>query len=302
MNKKTVIGGQAVIEGVMMKGPNSIAVAVRQPNGEIAIEEEPLTSLGDRYPILKKPILRGVVALGEALVYGMKALSKSARLSGADDEDEITSKEMFITMASAIILAIGLFIVLPTWLAKYLSILVADKFWFNLLEGIIRLVIFLTYVTIISRVDDIQRVFQYHGAEHKTIFAYEADLELKVENIRGFSTLHPRCGTSFLLIVMVISIVVFGFLGWPDFWQRVLSRILLMPIIAGLSYEVTRFAGRNCDTPWVKVLIMPGLMLQKLTTKEPDDQQIEVAIAALQAVLPREHTDNAVVEEEKIAV
>ncbi len=279
------IGGQAVIEGVMMRGPAHLATAVRQPDGGITIDRQPLKTAGDRWPLLKKPLVRGVVALVESLVYGMKALSFSAQVAG-DEEEELTDKEIALTMGGAFLIAILLFIVLPTYSAKFLKLWIADPFWLNLAEGVIRITVFLGYVGAISMVSDIRRVFQYHGAEHKTIHAYEAGQDLTVENVRPHSTLHPRCGTNFLFLVMLISIVVFAFLGWPDLWLRIASRVVLMPFVAGLAYEAIRYAGRHIDQPLVYALTLPGLWLQKITTREPDDSQIEVAIRALQAVLP----------------
>lgn len=286
MQDKPVVGGQAVIEGVMMRGFGNMAMAVRQPDGGIAVEQQTLNSLTDKYPVLKQPLLRGMVALGEALVYGMKALSNSAQLAGEESE-ELSDREMVMTMLLSIALAIGLFIVLPTFIAKFLKAYTENLMLLNLIEGVIRLAFFIIYVAVISRVRDIQRVFEYHGAEHKTIHAYEAGVPLEVEHVRPFSTLHPRCGTSFLLIVMLVSMVVFSFMGWPEIWQRIGSRILLMPLIAGISYEIIRYAGRNAQNSLVSLLIVPGLLLQKLTTREPDGEQIEVAIKALQAVLPQ---------------
>ena len=286
MQDKPVVGGQAVIEGVMMRGFGNMAMAVRQPDGGIAVEQQTLNSLTDKYPVLKQPLLRGMVALGEALVYGMKALSNSAQLAGEESE-ELSDREMAMTMLMSIALAIGLFIVLPTFIAKFLKAYTENLMLLNLIEGVIRLAFFIIYVAVISRVRDIQRVFEYHGAEHKTIHAYEAGVPLEVEHVRPFSTLHPRCGTSFLLIVMLVSMVVFSFMGWPEIWQRIGSRILLMLLIAGISYEIIRYAGRNAQNSLVSLLIVPGLLLQKLTTREPDGEQIEVAIKALQAVLPQ---------------
>lgn len=192
------------------------------------------------------------------------------------------------TILFSVVLAIGLFVVLPTSAMKLLQLIGVPAFLLNISEGLLRLCIFLTYIWAISRQKDIQRVFQYHGAEHKTIYTYEHGLPLRVENVRPFSTLHPRCGTNFLMIVMLISIFIFAFLGWPSLWERILSRILLMPVVAGISYEIIRFAGKHMDKPWVRTAILPGLCLQKLTTREPDDDQIEVAIASLKAVLPPE--------------
>lgn len=300
MEKKPNVGGQAVIEGVMMRGRDKIAVAVRQPDGEIAIDVGPANSITDKYPILKKPMLRGVVALGESLYHGMKALAYSAQVSGEDDE-QLDSKEMAMTILFSVVLAVGLFIIIPTWSMRFLHSWTNDPVMLNLAEGVLRMLIFLAYITAISSMKDIQRVFQYHGAEHKTIYTYEAGLPLKVENVRPFSTLHPRCGTNFLMIVMLISMFVFTFLGWPNLFERIMSRIILMPVIAGVSYEIIKYAGAHVDTPWVRASIYPGLCLQKLTTREPDDSQIEVAIASLKAVLPEEELVEEPVAGEKDA-
>lgn len=290
MTKKLSVGGQAVIEGVMMRGPGKIAVAVRKPNGEITVDLKDAGSVSDRYPILKKPFLRGVVSLVESLSYGMKALSFSAQASGEEEEGEesMSSLELAGIIAVSVGLAVLLFVVLPTGAMKLLQNEGFSPMVLNLCEGLLRLGIFLLYIWGISRQKDIQRVFQYHGAEHKTIYTYEHGLPLRVENVRPFSTLHPRCGTNFLMIVMLISIFIFTFLGWPSLWERILSRILLMPVVAGISYEIIRFAGKHMDKPWVRAAILPGLALQKLTTRQPDDDQIEVAIASLKAVLPPE--------------
>lgn len=287
MNKKPNVGGQAVIEGVMMRGKTHVAVAVRQPDGEISVDVRPVNSISDRYPILKKPFLRGVVSLVESLVMGMKALAYSAQVSG-DEDEKLDSKEMALTIAVSAGLAILLFIVIPTWSMRFLTGITQDHMALNLAEGVLRMAIFLAYIAVISSMNDIQRVFQYHGAEHKTIYTYEAGLPLKVENVRPFSTLHPRCGTNFLMIVMLISMFIFTFLGWPSLLERIASRIILMPVIAGVSYELIRYAGAHTDNPLVRIAITPGLLLQKLTTRQPDDSQIEVAIASLKAVVPPE--------------
>lgn len=287
MNKKPNVGGQAVIEGVMMRGKTHVAVAVRQPDGEISVDVRQVNSISDRYPILKKPFLRGVVSLVESLVMGMKALAYSAQVSG-DEDEKLDSKEMALTIAVSAGLAILLFIVIPTWSMRFLTGITQDHMALNLAEGVLRMAIFLAYIAAISSMNDIQRVFQYHGAEHKTIYTYEAGLPLKVENVRPFSTLHPRCGTNFLMIVMLISMFIFTFLGWPSLWERIASRIILMPVIAGVSYELIRYAGAHTDNPLVRIAITPGLLLQKLTTRQPDDSQIEVAIASLKAVVPPE--------------
>lgn len=284
MEIKPNVGGQAVIEGVMMRGPRFVATAVREPSGEISVKKEQVSSLSQRYSILKKPMFRGVLALGESLVLGLKSLSYSAQRAGEEGE-ELSNREIMMTMLFSLGLAVVLFVIIPTAAAKYLHGSLSDPFWLNLAEGALRMAIFLAYIYGISRMKEIQRVFQYHGAEHKTIHAYEAGVDLTVENVQKYSTLHPRCGTAFLLVVMVVSIVMFAFLGWPDLWIRILSRIALLPVVAGVSYEIIRFAGRSRGGI-VRWAILPGLWLQKITTRQPDDDQVEVAIQALEAVKP----------------
>ena len=283
---KKFVGGQAVIEGVMMRGPKHTATAVREADGNIIVDTYDTTSISDTYPILKKPLLRGCVALYESLVIGMKALAFSAKAAG-EDEEEMTSKEIAVTMVVSTVGAIALFLALPTYAAKLIPGIGDNHFVLNIVEGIIRLALFLLYVWGIGQTKDIQRVFQYHGAEHKTIHTYEDDEPLTVENVRRHSRLHARCGTNFLMIVMVTSIFVFAFLGWPSLWERILSRVILMPVVAGIAYEVIRLAGRS-DSSIVKFFIAPGLWLQYMTTREPDDDQIEVAIKALESVRPAE--------------
>ncbi|MFA6075945.1 MAG: DUF1385 domain-containing protein [Negativicutes bacterium] len=281
---KPFIGGQAVIEGVMMRGPDCIATAVRQPDGTIIFEKNDFNPIIEKYPLLRKPLLRGVISLVESLVYGIKALSYSAQAAG-EEEAKLSKKEIVSTMLIAFGLAIVLFIVIPTYAAKFLKMISANPIWLNISEGILRLAIFLAYIGAISQMKDIRRVFSYHGAEHKTIHAFEAGLELTVENVRPQSPLHPRCGTNFLLIVMVISIFAFAAFGWPSLLERILTRVLLMPVIAGVSYEAIRWAIRSKST-FVAKLMLPGLMLQKLTTREPDDSMLEVAIVSAKAVIP----------------
>ena len=283
---KPIVGGQAVIEGVMMRGFGKVATAVREPNGNINVQVKAVSSIADRYPILKLPILRGAVSLFESLMLGMKSLSFSAQAAGEEDE-QLSDRELIGTIILAIALACGLFLAIPTFAAKFFHTLTDDPIALNLAEGFLRLLIFLAYLFAISRMKDIKRVFQYHGAEHKTIFCYEADLPLTVENVKKFPRLHPRCGTAFLLIVMLVSIFVFAFLGWPELWIRILSRIILLPIVAGLSYEIIRFSARSQNSI-VKLATLPGLWLQYLTTNEPDDSMIEVAIASLEAVTPKD--------------
>ena len=283
---KLSVGGQAVIEGVMMRGPKDVATAVRDQDGHIQVETHPVHSIADRYPILKKPMLRGTVSLVESLVLGLRSLSYSAKMAG-DEEDQLTDKEMAGTIVFALVLASILFIAIPTGAARLFHFITDDPVFLNLMEGFLRLLIFLAYLGAISRAKDIRRVFQYHGAEHKTIHCYEAGLPLTVANVQRFSRLHPRCGTNFLLIVMLVSIFVYAFLGWPSLVERIASRILLLPVVAGLSYEIIRFAGRTTN-PLALHLIRPGLWLQYLTTRPPQDDMVEVAIESLKAVLPAE--------------
>ena len=286
MENKLMVGGQAVIEGVMMRGPGLVATAVRDPSGKIVVKTKPVSSIGDRYPVLKKPLLRGVVSLVESLVLGIRSLSYSAQMAGEEDE-QLSDKELAGTIVFALCMAVVLFVAIPTGAAKFFHTITEDPVFLNLMEGALRLGIFLAYIWGISRMKDIRRVFQYHGAEHKTIHAYEAGLPLTVENVQKFSTLHPRCGTAFLLIVMLVSIVVFAFLGWPDLWLRILSRVVLLPVVAGISYEIIRFSGRSKNS-FVHMATLPGLWLQKITTNQPDDDMVEVAIESLKAVLPAE--------------
>jgi len=286
MGKPVQYGGQAVIEGVMMRGPRESAIAVRLPNGEIEVSKVLLNTWAKK-PIFKLPLIRGFVALVDSLIVGTRALTFSANRSMGEEEDgeELGFWEMALTIGFVFGLGLLLFVGLPTGAAHLLQGKVTGVVWQNLLEWAIRLVVFFLYIVIISRLKDIQRVFQYHGAEHKAIFTYESGKELTVENARLFPRLHPRCGTSFLLIVVVVSIFVFAFVGLHPLWWRLLSRMLLMPFVAGIAYEILKFSSRNLTSPWLRWLIVPGLLLQKLTTREPDDSQIEVALAALKGVL-----------------
>ena len=286
MSDRLTVGGQAVIEGVMMRGPRQAATAVRTPEGKIQVEIKNVNSISERFPILKRPFLRGTVALVESLVIGIRSLSYSAKMAGEEDE-QLSDKEMAGTILFALVLASILFIAIPTGAAKLFHFVTEDPVFLNLMEGFLRLGIFLAYIWGISRMKDIRRVFQYHGAEHKTIHCYEAGLPLTVENVQQFSRLHPRCGTNFLLIVMLVSIFVFAFLGWPDLVTRIASRILLLPVVAGISYEIIRLAGRS-ENKLVQTAIQPGLWLQYLTTRPPEDEMVEVAIESLKAVLPEE--------------
>ncbi|HEY6837573.1 MAG TPA: DUF1385 domain-containing protein [Geobacteraceae bacterium] len=286
---KINIGGQAVIEGVMMRAPRSMAIAVRRPTGEIVVKRDLVVPLGERYPVVKLPIVRGAVALFSSLVTGIKALNFSANeaMAEGEEKEELSPLAMGGTMAFAFGCGILLFFILPLYLTKLLVPLIgSSNIVFNLVDGVIRVAIFLVYIWSISRMSDIQRVFQYHGAEHKSIFAFEAGVPLTVENVRRYSRLHPRCGTSFLLIVMLVSIVIFSLIPklWP-FYLKAASRVVFLPLIAGVSYELLKWSAKNENSPIVRFLIAPGLGLQRLTTREPDDSQLEVAIRSLEEAL-----------------
>lgn len=285
MKKPFFYGGQAVIEGVMMMGPNGYAVSVRRPDGSIATRKEKQHSVKEKFPFLKWPVIRGFVNLIEMLVLGMSTITWSANQSG-EEEEELSAKEMALAIVIALVAVIGLFLVLPAWLGTWLRPQIGD-FGRSLLEGVVRIVIFLIYLLLIRRMDDILRVFQYHGAEHKTINAYEAGEELTPENVANYSTRHLRCGTSFVLMVMIMMIIVFTFIGQTEtVWARVLIKLVSMPFVAGLTYEFTRWSARHCQNRCVRVLITPGLWLQRLTTEEPDLDQLAVAIRSLKAVIP----------------
>jgi uncharacterized protein YqhQ len=288
------VGGQAVLEGVMMRGVRTWAVAVRGPApegapedalGEIKVQTNDLTSVLKKHRVLRLPIIRGVVALGESLAIGFKALGISANAQLGEDEEEISGGMWFGTVVVAIALAVGLFFVVPVGLTSLIKDQLNSSFLFWLVEGVLRTTIFLGYLVLLSRLRDLRRVFEYHGAEHKTISCYEAELPLTPENAQRFSRLHPRCGTSFLLVVMIVAIFVFAPIGLPAWYLLVLTRILGVPLIAGISFEIIKFAGRNRRKRWVRAVMWPGLQLQKLTTREPDLDQLAVAIAAMDAVL-----------------
>lgn len=306
MPKKTSIGGQAVIEGVMMKGPDKAAVAVRKPDGEIQVDIKKSIPYNKRNKFLALPIIRGAAALVDSLVNGIKYLEYSASFYDDGTQEEESKFDLFIkktlgdkaekvAMVLSLLVsfgvAIALFMVLPTFVANFLKKAIDNTVIINLIEGLIRIIIFVIYIYFISKLKDIQRVFEYHGAEHKTIFCYESGIELTPENAAKFGRLHPRCGTNFLIVVMFVSIIVFSFMGWPGIIMRVVSRVVFLPLIAGLSYEVIKWMGRS-DSKLVGILAYPGLMMQKLTTREPDESQLEVAIAALKAVIPEGGNDN----------
>lgn len=302
------VGGQAVLEGVMMRGVRHWAVAVRKPPedpprdspagqsirpdaaliGEISVKSFPLVSSARRRRIYRLPVIRGVAALIESLGIGLRALGISASAQLPEAEQEIPGGAWIGTVAVAVVFAIGLFFVVPVGLTSLIKHQLGSSVLFWAVEGVVRTSIFLGYLLLLSRIRDLRRVFEYHGAEHKVISCYEAQDELTPQRAKLYSRLHPRCGTSFLLVVMIVAIFVFAPVGLPAWWILVLTRIVGVPLIAGLSFEVIKWAGRNRRRGWVQAIMYPGLMLQKLTTREPDLDQLAVSIAALQAVLALE--------------
>ena len=292
------IGGQAVLEGVMMRGPSNWAVAVRKPDGQIAEVCRPIESVMKRHWFFRLPVIRGVIALGESLAIGFRALSISAQYAaqedGADAEEiqtELSRGALFFAFAVAIAFAVLLFKVTPALIVNWLPIETTG--WFVIVEGLIRVTLFIAYLGVISLLPDLRRVFQYHAAEHKAINAYEAGEELEPAIVQRYSLIHPRCGTAFLLWVMVIAIFVFAFFGRPDWYWLIATRILLLPVIAGIAYELIRFAGKHTDNRFLMALLAPGLWLQRLTTREPTLDQLEVSIRALRDVLALEKRDPA---------
>lgn len=301
------IGGQAVIEGVMMKNMDRYAVSVRKPNGKIETKVEECVSFAEKHPLFQLPVFRGMANFLESMVIGMKTLNYSA--SFYEDEEEQTESRteqllekilgekaekiiMGIVLVFSLAISIGLFMILPYIASEALGKLIRNEYVILFMEGIIRIAIFLGYIVLISRMEDIKRVFMYHGAEHKTINCLEAGVPLTPENVDNFSRLHKRCGTSFIFIVMIISMVFFFFIRVDTIWLRIVLRLLFLPLVAGVSYEFIRLAG-NSDHPLVQIFSKPGLALQKLTTKEPDHSMIEVAIASVEGVFDwREYLDS----------
>lgn len=303
--KRTNIGGQAVIEGVMMRGKKVYAMAVRTPEQGIVIEKKDVHSLSAKWGLFRFPIFRGISAFVDSLIMGTKIIMRSAELAGENIEEEnaepskfekfleekcgdkLTDYIIYFSVFLSLIMGVGLFMLLPVWIGSFFKPIIPGTWVLSIIEGLVRIGIFLIYLVAISRMKEIQRVFQYHGAEHKTINCFESEEELTVENVRKHTRLHKRCGTSFLFLVMIISMVVFFFVSTDNIWLRFLSRILLVPFVAGISYEVLKWAG-NSESKFVSIVSYPGLCLQKITTAEPDGQQIETAIAALKGVLEDE--------------
>lgn len=297
--KKQNVGGQAVIEGVMMQSKNYRAIAVRKSNGEIELKKERIKSWVQDKKIDKIPFLRGAFVLFETMIEGMKSLNYSSEFFMEDDEEEEDAIDRFlkkifkdkandaimaVSMVLAMLISVFFFVLIPTSVVGAFSWLIKNNIVLNLMEGLLRITILILYMLGISKFEDIKRTFMYHGAEHKVIYCYENDLELTVENAKKFATLHPRCGTNFLFLVMATSIILFSFFGWPNIIARIIMRILCIPIVAGISYEIIKFLGKY-DNILSKIVAYPGMMLQHITTNEPDDEQLEVAIKALKAVI-----------------
>lgn len=305
----TSIGGQALIEGIMMRGPKKTVLAVRQPDGEITQEELPAKDPRARDSFWKLPVLRGVFAFVDSMAVGYRALSRSAEISGLEDIEEgeetkfdkwlndhfggqIMNAVMGIGLVFGVLLAVGLFFVLPTWLFNLIQKTAGPGFsaWRSPLEGLMRILIFLCYIVLISRMKDIRRLFEYHGAEHKTIFCYESGEELTVENVRKHQRFHPRCGTSFLVLMLLIGIIVGFFIPFSNPFLRTAVKLLCIPLVMGVGYELIRYCGRN-DNTLTRIIAAPGLWFQRITTREPDDSMIEVAIAAMNEVIPENGED-----------
>lgn len=295
--KSSNIGGQAVLEGIMMKNKDVYAVAVRKPDGEIVVEKDTFHScVGGAKALTRIPFIRGIFNFIDSLVLGVKTLMFSSQFFEEEEtKEELTKEEeekrqkkenaiMGATVAFSVVLAVAIFMILPYFLSALMKPVVSSYHVRTIIEGFIRIAIFILYVLLISRMEDIQRTFMYHGAEHKTIYCYESGLELTVENAKKFTTLHPRCGTNFLFIVMATSIILFSFFGWPNILVRIIMRILCIPIVAGISYEIIKFLGKY-NNILSKIVAYPGMMLQHITTNEPEDDQLEVAIKALKAVI-----------------
>ena len=285
-------GGQAVIEGVMIRGQKSMVTAVRRPNGEVIAESRPLPSIYTGW-MRKTPLLRGVIVIIEAMVLGISSLLYSANVSLEEEEEEISGKAVWLMLTASVLLAVILFLIIPLFLTRLINPYIDSSLVFHLIEGTIRLVIFIAYLKLVGLLPDIRRIFTYHGAEHKTVNAYELGAPLEVESVKEHDKAHVRCGTSFLFVVLVIAIVVFALVGRPSLWLMLLSRILLIPVIAALGYEFIHFGAKHARNPLVRATLIPGLWLQGMTTKEPGDEQVEVAIAALKRALEIDQVEEA---------
>lgn len=288
MKKRANVGGQAVIEGVMIKSDNHVSVSVRNEKGKIINKTEPLKRF--KWQMWRWPFVRGIVNLIEMLRIGLEALSWSANQQ-IEEEEEFSTKELIFVIGSALLFGLGFFVIIPFYLTKWIT---EDYgIWFNLLDGIIRIIFFLIYIFLIAMMDDIKLLFKYHGAEHMAVNCYENNEKLKVENVKKYTTLHPRCGTSFVMIVFIVSIFVFSIIVHESWAMKLLLRIMLIPVIAGISYEILKLGDKHRDSIITKIMVWPGVMMQKVTTSRPDDKQIEVAIDSLKRVLKAEGIKDA---------
>ncbi len=288
--KKFYYGGQAVVEGVMMRGQKTVVTAVRRPDGGLAIDTQLLSSIYTGW-MRKTPLIRGIIVLIEAMVLGIKSLLYSANVSLEEEGEEVSRGMLWVMVAGALVFSVALFFIVPLFLTRLLNI--SSSLVFNLIDGFIRVAIFIAYLKLMTLVPDIKRVFAYHGAEHKVVNAYETAVPMEIEAVRGYSTAHVRCGTSFIFVVLILSIFVFALIGLHSVWLMVLSRIILIPVIAALGYEFIYFGARHINNGLVKAVLAPGLWLQALTTREPDDSQLEVALAALKGVMETEQLEEA---------
>ena len=291
MEKSFHYGGQAVIEGVMIRGKEGVAVSVRQPNGELNVVRQPLASIY-KGRLREMPLVRGIIVLVETLVLGTRSLLHSAQVVAAEEgEEKIPTALLWGTVAASLALGVALFVMVPLFATRYLiDPHINSALLSNVFEGLIRIGIFIAYLKLISLMPDIKRVFAYHGAEHKVVNAYEAGVPLEVESVKNYSTAHARCGTAFIFIVLIVAIFVFALVGQPTLWIRILSRIALIPVIAVIGYEIMKFGAAHINNKIVRVLLAPGLLLQAITTREPDDSQLEAAISALKEVLEIDKT------------
>ena len=289
MAKPFYHGGQAVIEGVMMRGKRNLAISVRRPDGKLEVIKQPLANIY-KGRLREIPLVRGVIVLIETLVLGVQALLQSAQIASAEEE-KIPTAALWGIVAASMAFAVALFFITPLLATRYFDIYIASDLISNLIEGLVRIGIFIAYLKLIGLFPDIKRVFAYHGAEHKVVNAYEAGCPLELEAIKSYSTAHARCGTSFIFAVLIIAILVFALLGRPSLWLSILSRIMLLPVIAALGYEVTRFGASHAKNILAQVLLAPGLMLQAMTTREPDDSQLEAAISALNEVIEADNSE-----------
>ena len=292
MDKKFYYGGQAVIEGVMIRGRKAVVTAVRRPSGGLITDVRSLPAIYTGR-LRKAPLIRGIIVLIEAMVLGIKSLLYSASVSLEEEKEEISGKAVWFMITLAVVLAVVLFLIIPLFLTRLLNPYISSSLVFHLIEGLIRLVIFIAYLKLVGLIPDIKRVFTYHGAEHKVVNAYEHGVPMEVEAVKKYSTAHVRCGTSFLFVVLIIAILVFALVGRPTLWLMVLSRIILIPVIAALGYEVIHFGADHAKNAIVRAILAPGLWLQNLTTGEPDDSQLEVALTALNKAVEIDQAEEA---------